>query len=105
MCRHESRIRILGLLLFGVAAEFGGRRRVPALWRRLRNHLDLSTPTVTGETLGFKDLCRRTDPENGLQLWDNAVSNASGWNQGAGSCDKSTPATPPPPVLNTWPMS
>jgi Flp pilus assembly protein TadG len=49
---------------------------------------------VTGETLGFKDLCRRTDPENGLQLWDNAVSNASGWNQGAGSCDKSTPATP-----------
>jgi len=48
---------------------------------------------VTGETLGFKDLCRRTDPENGLQLWDNAVSNTSGWNPVAASCDKSTPAT------------
>jgi hypothetical protein len=49
---------------------------------------------VTGETLGFKDLCQQTDPENGLQMWDNAVSNASGWNQATGSCDKSTPTTP-----------
>jgi hypothetical protein len=49
---------------------------------------------VTGETLGYKDLCKRTDPENGLQMWDNAVSNASGWNQAVGSCDKSTAATP-----------
>jgi hypothetical protein len=49
---------------------------------------------VTGETLGYKDLCKRTDPENGLQIWDNAVSNASGWNQAGGSCDKSTAATP-----------
>jgi Flp pilus assembly protein TadG len=48
---------------------------------------------VTGETLGYKDLCKRTDPENGLQIWDNAVSNASGWNQAGGSCDKSTLAT------------
>jgi len=49
---------------------------------------------VTGETLGFKDLCQRPDPESGLQMWDNAVSNASGWNQAKGSCDKSTPTTP-----------
>jgi Flp pilus assembly protein TadG len=48
---------------------------------------------VTGDTLGSKDLCKRIDPENGLQIWDNASSNAAGWNSGNGACDaKSSPS-------------
>jgi dihydroxy-acid dehydratase len=32
--------------------DFHAGGGLPALWRRLRDHLDLSAPTVTGETLG-----------------------------------------------------
>jgi hypothetical protein len=48
---------------------------------------------VTGETLGFKDLCRRAEPENGLQIWDNAATNPAGWKASPGTCDSSTAAT------------
>ena len=34
------------------AEDFHAAGSVPALWRRMRDHLDLSCPTVTGETLG-----------------------------------------------------
>jgi dihydroxy-acid dehydratase len=34
------------------AEHFHAAGSVPALWRRMQNYLDLSTPTVTGETLG-----------------------------------------------------
>jgi Flp pilus assembly protein TadG len=51
---------------------------------------------VTGETLGYKDLCRRIDGEGGLQIWDNAATNPAGWKASSGACDGSTAATPLP---------
>lgn len=55
---------------------------------------------VTGETLGYKDLCSRADPESGLQIWDNASSNGAGWNPATGACDRSTPPSPLPQTFN-----
>ena len=51
---------------------------------------------VTGETLGYKDLCKRVDGESGLQIWDNAATNPAGWKTSSGTCDGSTAATPLP---------
>jgi Putative Flp pilus-assembly TadE/G-like len=48
---------------------------------------------VTGETLGFKDLCARPDPVNGLNVWDNAASNTRGWNGTSSACDTTTAPT------------
>jgi hypothetical protein len=48
---------------------------------------------VTGETLGYKDLCRRAEPESGLQIWDNAATNPGGWKASSGRCDGATAAT------------
>jgi Putative Flp pilus-assembly TadE/G-like len=55
---------------------------------------------VTGEALGYKDLCRRAEPENGLQLWDNAASNPAGWKASPGTCDSATTATTLPLTFN-----
>ena len=48
---------------------------------------------VTGETLGYRDICRRTEGEGGLQIWDNAASNAAGWKTSSGTCDATTAPT------------
>lgn len=55
---------------------------------------------VTGEVLGHRDLCKRTDPENGLQIWDNASSNTGGWNAAKGACDAATPPAPLPQAFD-----
>jgi Putative Flp pilus-assembly TadE/G-like len=80
--------RLDGLLPVGVPAPDAKRMRVTFI------------SEVTGETLGYKDLCKRTDPESGLQIWDNASSNAAGWNETKGSCDKDTPASPLPQTFD-----
>jgi hypothetical protein len=54
----------------------------------------------TGEELGHKDLCKQTDPVSGLQLWDNASSNAAGWKAATSSCDTATPASSLPLTFN-----
>jgi Putative Flp pilus-assembly TadE/G-like len=54
----------------------------------------------TGEELGHKDLCEEADAVSGLQMWDNASSNAGGWNGTTASCDKATPASSLPITFN-----
>jgi Putative Flp pilus-assembly TadE/G-like len=54
----------------------------------------------TGEELGHKDLCEEADAVSGLQMWDNASSNAAGWNGTTASCDKATPASSLPMTFN-----
>jgi putative Flp pilus-assembly TadE/G-like protein len=54
----------------------------------------------TGEELGHKDLCKEADPASGLQMWDNASSNATGWNATTASCDTSTAASSLPLAFN-----
>ena len=49
---------------------------------------------VTGETLGFKDLCARPAAVGGLRIWDNAAGNPAGWNSTRGACDGATAPTP-----------
>ena len=49
---------------------------------------------VTGETLGFKDLCPRPGAVNGLNVWDNAAGNPAGWDTTAGACKTGTAPTP-----------
>ena len=80
--------RLDGLLPVGVPAPDAKRVRVTFI------------SEVTGETLGTKDLCKRTDPESGLQIWDNASSNAAGWSATKGSCDKDMPASPLPQTFD-----
>jgi hypothetical protein len=70
-----------GLLPVGVPAPDPKRVRVTFI------------SEVTGEKLGHKDLCKETDPVSGLQMWDNASSNAAGWNASTSSCDKATAAS------------
>jgi hypothetical protein len=49
---------------------------------------------VTGETLGFKDLCARTGAVNGLSIWDNAAGNPAGWDTTNSACKTGTAPTP-----------
>ena len=49
---------------------------------------------VTGETLGFKDLCARPGAVNGLSLWDNAAGNPAGWDTTNGACKTGEAPTP-----------
>jgi hypothetical protein len=53
---------------------------------------------ITGETLGYRDLCQETTPAGGLQIWDNASTNAAGWN--GSSCNSATPASSLPLTFN-----
>lgn len=55
---------------------------------------------VTGEVLGSRDLCKETNPVSGMQIWDNASSNATGWNTATGSCDTSTSPSSAPLTFN-----
>jgi hypothetical protein len=48
----------------------------------------------------YRDLCKETNPENGLQIWDNASSNGAGWNASTKTCDTSTPPAPLPQSFN-----
>jgi hypothetical protein len=54
---------------------------------------------VTGEVLGIKDLCE-TSPANGMSIWDNAATNASGYNGATAACDKATAPAPLPLTFN-----
>ena len=55
---------------------------------------------VSGEELGHKDLCKQTDGESGLQIWDNASSNAAGWNAATGTCDGNSSPSALPQTFN-----
>ncbi|MGZ6640792.1 MAG: pilus assembly protein TadG-related protein [Solirubrobacteraceae bacterium] len=49
---------------------------------------------VTGETLGYRDLCERSDPQSGMQIWDNAASNPAGFDTASGACSAGTAPAP-----------
>ncbi|MEP6954057.1 MAG: pilus assembly protein TadG-related protein [Solirubrobacteraceae bacterium] len=54
---------------------------------------------VTGETLGHVDLCPRAEPSSGMQIWDNAAGNSSGFDGASGACRS---ATAPAPLALTF---
>jgi Putative Flp pilus-assembly TadE/G-like len=55
---------------------------------------------VTGETLGEKDLCPRSDSNSSVQYWDNSATNTAGFNTTKGSCETDTAPSALPLTFN-----
>ena len=55
---------------------------------------------VTGEVLGYRDLCERADPVSGMQIWDNAAGNGTGFDATSGKCTSAAAPSSLPLTFN-----